>query len=67
MSQIDNLLQPSGGFQGRVVLLTVIVLSPISMFFLKGPAPGITGPSGTDQKQAASLLRYSEKLGSYTI
>lgn len=67
MSQIDNLLQPSGRFQGWVVLLTLIVLSPISLFLLKGPAPGIAGPYGIEQKQAVNTPIWSKKFGNTTI
>lgn len=63
MSQIDNLLQPSGGFQGLLVLLTLIVLSPVLLFFLKGPAPGTSGLRGIVQKQAASSPEGSKRVG----
>lgn len=63
MSQIDNLLHPSGGFQGLLVSLTLIVLSPVLLFFLKGPAPGASGVRGIAQKRAASSPGGSKRVG----
>lgn len=45
-----------------MALLTLIVLPPISLFFLKGPAPGIMGSCGTEQKQAAVLPDGAKSL-----